>query len=82
MIARLLDRFGYVLAEVRLPHKSQAPDALIWGPNVFARRPDRDDPIKHYAKCYVIVSSYVVTDTYPTGSQTHDEPQGPPDVTG
>lgn len=67
MTARLLDRMGYVVGEVRLPHKHAPPQTCIWGPNVFLRRPDRDDPAKPHVKCYVLTTTYVVKDTAPDG---------------
>jgi hypothetical protein len=85
VIARLLDQLGYVVADVALPHKRQAPQACIWGPNVFVRRPDRDDPAKHQVKCYVIVSSYVIVDTAPQGywhDQDLRDPAAPSSPTG
>jgi hypothetical protein len=67
VIARLLDQLGYTLADVPLPKLSAPPQACVWGDSVFVRRPKRDEPGQPHVKCYVIVSSYVITDTAPGG---------------
>ena len=64
MIARLLDRLGYVVHEERLPlGLKDVPEACVFSHDAFARARDREEPGEPHVKCYVLMSTHVFLGT-------------------